>query len=82
LGLPASLEVDSPDDFKSNKNDLTDHRSYKRWLKCAKTRGTANALTVTLKSTFTTRTRRCQSAADAGAKSPTKKYNGENHAEI
>ena len=82
MGLPASLEVDSPSDLKSDNNDLTSHRSYKGWLKRAKTRGTANALTATLNSTFTIRTRHCQYAADAGAKSPTKKYNGENYAEI
>jgi len=46
-------------------------------LKLAKTLGTENAVTATLNSTFTTRTKLCPSAAVAGAKSPTKTLNGE-----
>lgn len=41
-------------------------------LKLAKTLGTESALTITLNSTFTTRTKPCLSAAVAGAKSLTK----------
>lgn len=46
-------------------------------LKLAKTLGTENAVTVTLNSTFTTRTNLCPSVAVAGAKSPTKTLNGD-----